>query len=218
MVKVGRYLEKSSCPAPLLKQGHLELVAQGCVQVASECPWGWRLCSLSGQPVPELGHPHNKSFHGDHEESLCLCPLYLLLSLGTTAEAASLFSPPSLWILHVLIWSLQGFSWLALENNSVLLWEMLQRFVSGPSPDSLQCVCVSYTGELRTGHSALHVAFQCWVKPVACWQLFHMQPRIPLIFLASRARWFVISLVSIHQEPWVLFCQMRSPATCPSRH
>jgi len=45
---------------PLLKQGHLELLAQDHVQVASEYLQGWRLQRLSGQPVPVLGHPHNE--------------------------------------------------------------------------------------------------------------------------------------------------------------
>jgi len=45
---------------PLLKQGHLEVVPQGCVQIAFGYLQGGRLHSLSGQAVPVLGHPHSE--------------------------------------------------------------------------------------------------------------------------------------------------------------
>jgi len=41
----------------LLKQGHLELIAQDHVQVAFECLQGQRLHIISGQPVLVLSHP-----------------------------------------------------------------------------------------------------------------------------------------------------------------
>jgi len=59
MVEVGRDLQRPPGPTPLLKQGHLELIAQDCVQTASEYLQRWRLHKLSGQPVPVLGHPHS---------------------------------------------------------------------------------------------------------------------------------------------------------------
>jgi len=65
MVKVGRDLWRSSCPALVLRQGHLELIAQdhdflvAQDQTAFEYAQGWRLHSLPGQPVPVLGHPHS---------------------------------------------------------------------------------------------------------------------------------------------------------------
>jgi len=58
IVVFGRDLWTSSGPIPLLKQGHLEPVARDHVQVAFEYLQGWRLHSLSLQPVPVLGHPH----------------------------------------------------------------------------------------------------------------------------------------------------------------
>lgn len=44
--------------SPLLKQGHLELVAQGNVQMSFEALQGWR---PRGPPAPVLHHPHSKS-------------------------------------------------------------------------------------------------------------------------------------------------------------
>ena len=69
MVEVGRDLWRSFGPTPLLKQGHVEGVAQDCVQMAFEYLQGWRLHNLSGQPVPVLSHPHSeKVFPGVHRE------------------------------------------------------------------------------------------------------------------------------------------------------
>ncbi|KAK4826745.1 hypothetical protein QYF61_010998 [Mycteria americana] len=59
MTEVGRDLWKASDPTPLLKQGHLDLLAQDYVQPPFEYVQGWRLHNLSGQPVPVLSHPHN---------------------------------------------------------------------------------------------------------------------------------------------------------------
>ena len=60
MVEVGRHLQRSSGPSPLLKQGHLQPAAQDHVQVAFEYLQGWRIHSLPGQPVPVLGHSYSK--------------------------------------------------------------------------------------------------------------------------------------------------------------
>lgn len=54
MVKVGRDLSRSSGPTPLLRQGHVDQVAQDHVQMAFEDPQGRRPHSLPGQPVPLL--------------------------------------------------------------------------------------------------------------------------------------------------------------------
>ena len=60
MVDVGRDLQRSSGPIPLLKQGHLEPVAQECDQMASEHLQGWRPHNLLGQPVPALSQPYSE--------------------------------------------------------------------------------------------------------------------------------------------------------------
>jgi len=51
---VGRDLWRSSCPTPLLKQDHLEWLAQDHVQMAYQYLQGWRLLNLSGKPVSAL--------------------------------------------------------------------------------------------------------------------------------------------------------------------
>ena len=63
--EVGRDLQRLCHPTLLLKQGHLKKAAQDHVQIAFEYLQGWRLHNLSGQPVPVLGHPHNKKVFSD---------------------------------------------------------------------------------------------------------------------------------------------------------
>jgi len=65
MVEVGRGFWRSSGPNPLLKQGHLELVAQDHPQMDFEYLQAWRIHNLSGQPVPALSHPHSKKVFPD---------------------------------------------------------------------------------------------------------------------------------------------------------
>lgn len=60
MVEVGRNLCRSSDPTRLLKQDHLEHIAQDHVQVAFEYRQGWRLHNVSGQSMTGLGQ--TKSF------------------------------------------------------------------------------------------------------------------------------------------------------------
>jgi len=68
-LKLGKDLWRPSGPTPLLKQGHLEPVAQDHLQMAFEYPQGWRLHRLSGQPVPGLGHPHSETVFPDIQTS-----------------------------------------------------------------------------------------------------------------------------------------------------
>ena len=70
-------------PANLLKQGHLELVAQDHVQVTFGYCQGWRLHNLSGQPVPVFSQKckvlvagSEKScleMSGAHQDSSTIC-------------------------------------------------------------------------------------------------------------------------------------------------
>jgi len=88
MVGVGRDLQGSSGPTSLLKQGHLEQVTQDLVQAGFEYPQ--RLHNLPGQPVPVLHHVRVKKFFLMFRRNfLCcsLCPLPLVLSLGTTEKS-----------------------------------------------------------------------------------------------------------------------------------
>jgi len=60
IVRAGRDFCGSSCPTPLLKQGHPEQVAQDLVQVGFEYLQRRRLHNLPGQPVPVLRHPQRE--------------------------------------------------------------------------------------------------------------------------------------------------------------
>lgn len=78
MVKVLRDLRRSPGPTPLLKQGHLEQVAEVHVQTAFEYLQRGRIHSISGQHVLVLSHPHmRKRFPMLRGTLLCFswCPL-----------------------------------------------------------------------------------------------------------------------------------------------
>lgn len=81
--------------------------AQAHVQVALDFQ-GWRLLSLSGQPVPELSHPHKtvqKWFFtfGENLLSYNLHSLPLVLAQGTTEMSLALSSfHPSFTYLYTL--------------------------------------------------------------------------------------------------------------------
>ena len=73
---------------PLPKQDHPEQAAQDLVQAGLEYLQRRRLYNLPGQPVPGLRHPQREEVLPHVQvELLCfsLCPLPLVLSLGTTA-------------------------------------------------------------------------------------------------------------------------------------
>ena len=92
--EVGRDFWRSSCPAPLLKQGHLDPVVQNCIQTTFESLQVWRLQNCSEQPVPVLGHCHGEkelpdvsvwarclwSCHRTPLRKACPRPLYSLTS------------------------------------------------------------------------------------------------------------------------------------------
>lgn len=65
MVEVVRELWTLSGPTTLLKEGHLQPVAQDCIRAASESLQGWRLHVLSRQPEPVLNHSHRKEAFPD---------------------------------------------------------------------------------------------------------------------------------------------------------
>ena len=110
----------------LLKQGHLEPVAQGHVQTDFEYLQGWRLCSLSGQPVPVLSHLHSeKVFPSVQREPPVFhfvpggtLPLVLSLSTAEKSLAPSSFHPPSRY-LYTLTSSLPEPSLLQAEQSQL---------------------------------------------------------------------------------------------------
>jgi len=75
MVEVGRDLWRATALISLLKQGHLELVAQDHVQMASAYLHGYRLHGLSGKPVSMLSHLHSEKVFPDvqREPSVFQC-------------------------------------------------------------------------------------------------------------------------------------------------
>ena len=102
MAEVGRDLWRSSSPTPLPKQGHLERIAQDCVQMAFEYLQGWRLHKVCGQPVPLLGHPHSEKVFPHVQEEPPVFHFVPIASCPVTGhlwkEAGSVFLSPSLQI------------------------------------------------------------------------------------------------------------------------
>ena len=111
MAEVGGDLWR---PNPCSKQGQQEQVAQDCVQLGFDCLQGWRLCSLPGQPVLVLDYPDSKkviSYVRWNFLYFNLCPLPLVLSLGTTEKSLALSSLlSSTRYLNTLIRSPRAFS------------------------------------------------------------------------------------------------------------
>ena len=97
--QVGRGLLRSRGLPLQLKHGHLELVAQVCIQLGFAYLQGWRLHNLSGQPVPVLGHPHSKRVFPDVQREP---PVFQCVSIGSgpvtghcRKEPGSVFFIPS---------------------------------------------------------------------------------------------------------------------------
>lgn len=74
--EVDTVLWRSSCPNPQLKQGHLQPVAQDCVQISFEYLWGRRLHSLPGWAVAMLGQSQSRKsvfWCSDRASCVLLC-------------------------------------------------------------------------------------------------------------------------------------------------
>lgn len=149
----GRACLKSSGPTP--QSRHLELVAQYCVQTASGSCQGWRHHSISGQPVPVLSNPHSETGFLVLRRNLlscAVCPLSLVLSLGTPGRslALSCLQPPPGYLWNC--WrdptepSLQVEQFLLLQL--LVIGEMLPPLyhLCDRLRDCLQCAQVSPTG------------------------------------------------------------------------
>lgn len=80
MVEVGSGLWKSSGLNSLLKQGHLQLIAQDHIQTEFEYLQKWRMHKLSGHPMLVVDHPHSiKGFSAgaDIISSVSVCVHFL---------------------------------------------------------------------------------------------------------------------------------------------
>lgn len=78
---------------PLLKQGQLQQAAWGHVQLDVEYLQGRRCYNLSGQPLLAFKQPLSKDIvpmFKWHFPCLGLCPLPLVLALGTTEKSRAL--------------------------------------------------------------------------------------------------------------------------------
>jgi len=90
MVGVGRDLWESSSPTPLPNQGHLQQAAQDLVQVGFEYLQRRRIHNLPGSLFQcSVTLRGKKFFLMFRRNFLCfsLCPLPLVLSLGTTEKS-----------------------------------------------------------------------------------------------------------------------------------
>jgi len=65
MAEVGRHLWSSSGPTSLLKQGHLQPVAQEHVWMAFKYLQGGECNDLPAQPVPVISHSHSEKVFPD---------------------------------------------------------------------------------------------------------------------------------------------------------
>lgn len=123
MVEVVRDIWRSFGPRSLLKQGHLEQIAQNHVQMAFQCLQGWRFHILSGQAFPVLQCSvtliEKRVFLMLWQNLLYfrLCSLLLILPLSTTEKNLALPSlhPPFRYYIHwwdplwaFLLWSEQS--------------------------------------------------------------------------------------------------------------
>ena len=108
MAEDGRDLQRPSGPTPLLKQGHLQPVAQDRVWTAFENLQGWRLHKLPGQRVPVLSHPRSEKVFPDVQME---CPVFQCApissgpaSLGTPGKslAPSSAFPPFRYLYALL--------------------------------------------------------------------------------------------------------------------
>lgn len=135
--KGKEYVSTSSDPTPLLKQHHLNAVAQDNV-VAFEYLQVWRLHNFPGQSLPVLSHPHRKKcFLVLRRNFLCFtfCPLSLVL-LQSTAESSQMLSS-SFPLSSSMCWLFTLPSALNSTTSSWLLQPWLRLTFTSPASHSL---------------------------------------------------------------------------------
>lgn len=107
---------------PLLKQCHLEQVAQGSVQLSFEYLHRWRLHNLPGQPVSAFNHSHNRKLFSYVQVGFPFFQfVHFALCLVTGITGTSWWSPSSLLLHHVSKDMDQlslGFFWFRLSSFS----------------------------------------------------------------------------------------------------
>ena len=217
MVEVRRDLWRSSGLMPLLKQGHLEPAGQDHVQTAFEYLQGGRLHNLLWLLVPVFRYPCSKElFPIFRVNFLCfnLCPLPLVLSLGTTEKS---LAPSS---LHLpFSWDLPKPCLLQAEqphlSQPFLMWEMIWSLhhPCGPPLNFLQYVYAF----LVLSSPELDPALQAW--PHQHWAEWQDHLPLPTGNILSNAAQDTICLLchtgtlltcvqsGVHQDSQVLLCQ-----------
>ena len=137
----------------VLKQRHLDLVAQDHIQMAFEYPQGGRPYYLSGQPVPVLGRPRRTEVFAGVQREPSVFQFVLSASGPATGyhwkEPGSVLMAPSLQVLLCSEKTHPELSLLQAEQSQLsqplLIGEMLQsvHHHSGPALHFLQYVHVS---------------------------------------------------------------------------
>jgi len=166
VVEVGRHLWRSSGPAPLFMQGHLELVVQDHIQLAFRYFQGGGIHNFPEQPMPVLSHPDKKSVFPDiqTESPVFHCPLPLVLSLGITEKSGSILFAPSLQVFICIDEILTEPSVFQVKQSQpcqpFFVYQILQTLnhLDGPSLESLQEAHVSLV--LRS--PGLDTVLQVW--------------------------------------------------------
>ena len=200
----------SSDPTHLLQQGHLEPLSQDHVQMAFEYLQGQRLHNLSGQPVPELSHPHSEKAFPDVRRESSVFQFVLIASGPVTGhhwiEPGSVLSALS---LQVFIYTdKMPLSLLVFRLRSPI-GEMLQTLndINGPSLDSFQ-----YDISLVLGSPGLDSIL--WVWPHQPWAEGRNHLPQPVHSIPPNSAQDTISLLcnkgtllaqtGVHQDPQVL--------------
>lgn len=91
MAELERDLWRSAGPTPLVKQAHLEPVAQDHLQMAFEYLQRWRLRHISGQAVPVLSHPHSEKVFTDVQREP---PVSQFVPIASGPDTGSLWKKP----------------------------------------------------------------------------------------------------------------------------
>lgn len=86
----------SGCTASLLQQGHLDQVAQDCVQMVFDYFSGGKLPNLSGEPVPVLHHSE-KSVSWHLYGTFCVSVCASCLTFRTPQRAWSCLLPSDIY-------------------------------------------------------------------------------------------------------------------------
>lgn len=107
--EIDKVLWRSSCPNPQLKQGHLQPVAQDCVQTFFEYLWGWRLHSLTGWAVAMLGQSQSEKgvfWCADRVSCVSLCAYcFLPYHLAYLKRAGFTFFTPLYFTCTLSPWN-----------------------------------------------------------------------------------------------------------------